>query len=517
MNFNLREIGSKLSTRGWITVGGAALIGVVFIYLLLSLASTPSTSTLVAGQSPTQTGKITQALSTAGIPYTLSNNGTAVSVDTSKEAQARVVLGGQGLLLGTGGDESLENYLGKTSLGESNFQQEQDNTSALEQQLDQSLESVNGINQAEVTLAIPDQTDDLFSGTTTQASAAVLLNTNDTLTGSSVKAIAQQVANTVPGLSINKVSVTDQNGDLLWPNSANAGTGTGSAITAKQAAEQAYDTQEASIANAFLASTLGPNKAVVQVNADLNTDQQTISAVNYGSPKKGVPLQQTSGNEKLKGTGTPTGGTAGNTPTQIASYAGTAGSGNSNYSNQTRTTTYGQDKAVSQTVKAPGTVQRQTIAVLVNSTVPATQIPTIQSAVQNVVGFRAGRDTISVGAAPFQKVTAATAGSSSSKLGDIKYVLVGVGALAFLFFMSRLLRKRETDDFAGRPTWLRELETPRPLSELEAQTQMVDLDGPTVVARLRAPVNVARQQVEELVDRDPERVASQLRQWMTED
>jgi flagellar biosynthesis/type III secretory pathway M-ring protein FliF/YscJ len=28
---------------------------------------------------------------------------------------------------------------------------------------------------------------------------------------------------------------------------------------------------------------------------------------------------------------------------------------------------------------------------------------------------------------------------------------------------------------------------------------------------------MARQQVEELVDRDPERVASQLRQWMTED
>jgi flagellar M-ring protein FliF len=515
MNFNLREIGSKLSTRGWITVGGAALIGVVFIYLLLSLASTPSMSTLVAGQSPTETGKITQALSTAGIPYTLSNNGTAVSVDTSKEAQARVVLGGQGLLLGSGASESLVNYLGKTSLGESNFQQEQDNTSAIEQQLDASLENVNGINQAEVTLAIPDQTDNLFSGTTTEASGAVLLNTNDTLTSSSVKAIAQEVANTVPGLNVNKVSITDQDGDLLWPNSANAGTGSGTAITAKQAAEQSYDTQEASIANAYLASTFGPNKALVQINADLNTNQQKVSSIKYGG--KNVPLQETIGNEKLKGTGAATGGTAGNTPTQIASYAGSNGSGNSNYSNQTRTVTNGASRIVSQSVVAPGTVNRQTIAVLVNSTVPATLIPTIQSAVQNAVGFRAGRDTISVGAAPFQKVTATTAGSSSSKLGDIKYVLVGVGALAFLFFMSRLLRKRETDDFAGRPTWLRELETPRPLSELEAQTQMVDLDGPTVVARLRAPVNVARQQVEELVDRDPERVASQLRQWMTED
>jgi flagellar M-ring protein FliF len=513
MNFNFREIGSKLSTRGWITVGGAALIGIVFVYLLLTLASTPSVTTLVAGQSPTEIGKVTEALSAAGIPYTLDNNGTAVSVDSSKEANARVVLDGQGLLLGSGGSSSLESYLGKTSLGESNFQQEQQNTSAIEQQLDQSLEGLNGINQAEVTLAIPDQTDNLFTGTTTQASAAVLLNTNDTLGASSVKAIAQQVANTVPGLNINKVSITDQDGDLLWPTSANAGTG--SSITAKQAAEQAYNTQEAAIANAYLASTFGPNKALVSISSDLNTDQQTLSSVTYG--KKIVPLQETTGNEKLKGTGATTGGTAGNTPTQIAAYAGSNGNSNSNYSNQTRTVVNGTDKTISRINKAPGTVNRQTIAVLVNSTVPATLIPTIQSAVQNAVGFRAGRDTISVGAAPFQKVTAAAAGSSSSKLGDVKYVLVGVGALAFLFFMSRLLRKRETDDFAGRPTWLRELETPRPLSELEAQTQMVDLDGPTVVARLRAPVNVARQQVEELVDRDPERVASQLRQWMTED
>jgi flagellar M-ring protein FliF len=512
MNFNFREISSKLSTRGWLTVGGAALIGVVFIYLLLSLASSPSLTTLVAGQTPTQTGKVTEALSTAGIPYTLENNGTAVSVDQSKESQARVVLGQQGLLLGSGASQSLEDDLGKTSLGESNFQQEQENTSALEQQLDQNIEQMNGINQAEVTLAIPDQTDNLFAGTATQPSAAVLLNTNDTLTSTNVKAIAQLVANTVTGLNVNKVAVTDQSGDLLWPSSGSNGAG-GSALTAKQAAQQAYDTQMASIANAYLASTIGPNKALVQVSADLNTNQQVISSVKYG--KNLVPLQQTSGNEKLKGTGATTGGAAGNTATQIPAYAGT-NNGNSNYSNQTKTVTNGADKAISREVVAPGKLNRQTIAVLVNSSVPATEIPTIQNAVQNAVGFVSGRDAISIGTAPFQKVSVATS-SSSSKLGDVKYVLVGVGALAFLFFMSRLLRKRETDDFAGRPTWLRELETPRPLSELEAQTQMVDLDGPSVIARLRPPVNVARQQVEELVDRDPERVASQLRQWMTED
>ena len=37
------------------------------------------------------------------------------------------------------------------------------------------------------------------------------------------------------------------------------------------------------------------------------------------------------------------------------------------------------------------------------------------------------------------------------------------------------------------------------------------------VAALRPPVNLAKRQVEDLVDRDPERVAAQLRSWMGEE
>jgi flagellar M-ring protein FliF len=515
MNFNLREIGSKLSTRGWITVGAATLVGILFIYILLTMASSPSYTTVIAGQSPAQTGKVTSALSGAGIPYQLSNNGTAVSVETAKESQARVVLDEQGLLLGSGASQSLESYLGKTSLGESNFQQEQQNTSALEQQLDQTIEGMNGINQAQVLLSVPDDTTDLFSGTTTQASASVLLNTNGSLGTSTVKAIAEAVADAVPTLSQSKVTVTDQNGDLLWPNGS--GTTTGSSLTAKQSAENAYDTQIADEADEMLATTLGPGKALVHINADLNANQQQIQSVKYG--KTGTPLSAKLSNESLNGTGATTGGTAGNTPTQIAAYAGTNGNGKSKYSNKSSNTSYGVNKTVSTSTIAPGKVNQQSISVLVNSTVPATDLPTIRAAVQNAVGFNKKRgDTISVGTLPFAKIPAAAAASSTTKtLGDVKYVLVGGGVLVFLLFMGRMLRRRETEDFAGKPTWLRELEMPRSLSELEAQTRMVDLDGPTMVQRLRAPVNVAKQQVEELVDRDPERVAQQIRQWMTED
>ena len=44
---------------------------------------------------------------------------------------------------------------------------------------------------------------------------------------------------------------------------------------------------------------------------------------------------------------------------------------------------------------------------------------------------------------------------------------IALGSLLFLAFVGRLLRRRERENFAGQPTWLRELESPRPLAALE--------------------------------------------------
>ena len=41
--------------------------------------------------------------------------------------------------------------------------------------------------------------------------------------------------------------------------------------------------------------------------------------------------------------------------------------------------------------------------------------------------------------------------------------------------------------------------------------------APVEIAQLRAPVNVAKKQVEDLVQREPDRVAMQVRAWMAED
>ena len=120
---------------------------------------------------------------------------------------------------------------------------------------------------------------------------------------------------------------------------------------------------------------------------------------------------------------------------------------------------------------APGAVNSQTVSVLVDKSVPASAIPAIKSAVAGAVGLSAKRgDTLSISQIAFAKPATIKASptSPSKMLGYAKYGVIGLGALLFLFFMRRNLKRREREVFGGQPTWLRELETPRPLAALAA-------------------------------------------------
>lgn len=481
MNINFRDILSRLSPRGWAAVGGSLVAAIIFIYVLVSLASSPSYTTLEAGINPVQTSKMTAALSTAGIPYQLQNNGTAIAVETSKEAQARVTLATAGLLSGAGSDATIEGNGSGTSssLGESNFQQQIGYQAQLESQTDQGIEQFSGINSAQVSIVLPDPSDELFSTSQTPPSASVILNDDGNLSAGTAKAIAQYVENAVPGLDLDKITITDQDGSLLWPQSANA---SGSGLLSKQQAQDAYDGEQDAAVNAMLASTLGPNKATVEINANLNTNKTTLDSVAYGPT--GTPLTTNESNEKLKGDGSAVGGTAGNGATSIPTYASPT-NGKTNYTNTTQQNTLGVNKKVTHTIVDPGAINNQSVAIVVNSTVPKASLAGIRKTVENAVGFQAKRgDSVSVTQIPFVKPVAAASTSSSSKLlGDVKWVAVGLGALAFLLFVSRMLRRRENEAF-GQPTWLRELETPRSLASLEAER--VD-DEQTRIPALRSP------------------------------
>jgi flagellar M-ring protein FliF len=507
------QLASRLTPRGWLMAGGAAVGAILFIYLFVHTVSQPSYTTLVSGVAPSQTGKMTSTLSAQGIGYELQSNGTAIAVQANQASKARVALAGANLLGNTQPGFSL---FEKQNLGESNFQQQVTYQRALQGQLAETIDSVQGVSGAQVELVLPTAQNQIFGENQSASSAAVLLSGTNSLAAGSVRGIAQLVSSSVPGLQLSKVTITGASGELLWPQAAGGAGGSGTEV---QEAEQRYDQSMEASLDAMLAQTLGPSKAQVLVYANMNVNQTTKESLEYG--KAGTPTQQSKDTETLTGTGAGAGGTTG---TANLTAAATGTSGKSNFKHETTTSTLGVSKTVTHSTIAPGTVESQHVSVLLDKSVPASALPAIREAVTNAAGIQTKRgDTISIGQVAFAKST--TAAAASSPLGDAKYALLGIGAVLFLFFTTRSLRKRERETI-DEPVWLRELDAPMRLSELERETSRRPTPalagvtppsgGGSAGGQRDSGGESIRQQVEQLVDNHPDRVAQQLRSWMQE-
>jgi flagellar M-ring protein FliF len=285
----------------------------------------------------------------------------------------------------------------------------------------------------------------------------------------------------------------------------------------KQALEARFDRQLESNLNALLVRTLGPGKGQVSVTADLNADKTSLEKLTYA--KKGVPLKTQKETEKLNGAGSTTGGTAG-TGANIPTYStGAAGGGaNSKYQRKSENTDFGVDKQVAHTEVAPGAINKLNVALLVDKSVSAADFAAVQKAVTSAAGIDTTRgDALQAAQVPFAKVaTPKTGPVPTSLMGPLKWVGIGFASLLFLFFMSRSLRKREGEQLAT-PAWLTDIEEPVSLAELEQKTQVLQTSGhPTITLPPRAP-DTNLQAIDQLMEREPERVAAQVKQWMAED
>jgi flagellar M-ring protein FliF len=496
-------------SKGILAVSTVAVLGVAF--LMLQLASSPSYQLLTSGLDPAQTGKITAALDAGGIAYELRNNGTALAVEKSQVGPARVALGSQGVSVG-GSNAGFELF-DKQKLGASERQQDVTYQRALEGEIANTINGVSGVANAQVQLVLPKA--DLFADTATPATAAVMLgNPADSLAPGAIAGIAQLVSSSVQGLKTDKVTITDSTGQILWPQGDGAG-GVGTGAT-KQAAEARFNSNMEARLNAMLASTLGPGKGQVQVTSDLNVDKVTKSDLVYAT--KGVPSEITNDIETLNGTGVKAGGPAGtgaNVPTYSQGTAG--GAGNSKYKHVVKGQKNALDKHVTQTEVAPGTINKLNVALVADASVPAATLTSLKASIAAAAGINATRgDVITAATLPFAKVAAPKTGPvPTSLIGPLKWVGIGLAALLFLFFMTRALKRREGEQLAG-PAWLTEIEEPVSLAELEERTQVIAPVEPTIILPPRAP-DANLRTLDQLMDREPERVAAQVKQWISED
>ena len=227
-------------------------------------------------------------------------------------------------------------------------------------------------------------------GTDKPPTAAVLLTLKpgETLSSLQVKGIVKLVAHSVSDLTPANVTLTDQNGVPLWTDNGTGDPGTDE--PSKKNAE--FSETEGKRLQSMLDSTFGPHKTVVTVNAELNFDQihkdETNHPVAPGQAAGTIVSTRTS-EEDYSGGGAPpaVGGIAGTgSNLNVPSYqTGGTSSGSGKY---TKTdTTENHETNVSHTITnvAPGAVRKESVAALIDTSVPAENIPKIKDIIASAI------------------------------------------------------------------------------------------------------------------------------------
>ena len=439
----LREWWEGLGRSNQMIAGGAAVASVIALIGFIAWAGTPEYVPLFSNLSAQDASAITEKLKEANVPYRLSSSGTAIEVPAQKRDEMRMKLVSENLpqessaTIGYG-------VLKEASIGQTSTLEGQTILRAHEGEIAKSILCLNQVAGAIVHIA-PGE-DSPFTTSKISASAAVVLTlkSGQQLDADNVRAVLRLVQMSYTGLTDDKITITDSHATLLHdPMHSN---GDASDIHKDETARSQAKSMEL---QSMMDHTIGPNKIQILANVELNPDRKTTEKTEV---TPGVVTEQKTETEKLQGSPdnalAPV-GVAANTgaiPTYDAKSAG--GSGVMTHDTASKTMTPTIEK--SNTVTAPGRIEKLTVSALVDTKVPADQLDGIKQALMTSIGATPGDATrlVTVTQVSFdhtaeeEAAKEAGAARSSENLTRLLTSLVPLALMALsLFLLYRALRK----------------------------------------------------------------------------
>jgi flagellar M-ring protein FliF len=504
-----------------------AVIGTVALllagFLVFRWVAAPSYAPLYSGLSGEDASAVVDELDKEGVKYQLTNGGTTIMVPQGEVYGARVALSGKGLPAssGDGGYSLLDN----SSLSTSEFKEQTDFKRAMEGELAKTIEAINGVDTAIVHLALPPK--QVFTDEQDPATASVLIKTRvgTTLSDEQVQAVVHLVASSIDGLDPKNVTVTDSSGKVL---TLQDDTAAGAASTRLQQVNEFQDQMQGRIQR-VLDTVVGAGHSTVSLTADLDFDQATTKTKRYVYDKGVPPLSQTEKTEKYNGTGGGVNSAAGGVVGPDGQMDTTAtGSGPSTYENGTKT----QDNAVGSTeeqrVAAPGAVKSLHVGVVLDAaSVGTVQPQDIRNVIAAATGIDTTRgDTIDVSNMPFDHSAQDTAAkelaqeeaASASARRMTLYRNLGIGGVVALVLLLVWLRSRRRAKARAEAT---SYVVEQLRADALARAEVQEVPAAQLLGELEStpppnPADEIREELNALVERQPDDVAALLRGWLVE-
>lgn len=531
---NLKALGGrKLAALAMTFALVVGLVSLAAYYL-----SRPTFEILYAGLDREDVSRIGAVLKSTGIVFDINPEGNAVSVPYGQTAQARMLLAERGLPQSANAGYELFDKVG--ALGLTSFMQEVTRVRALEGELARTIQLIRGVKAARVHIVMPDEGS--FRRPKQPPSASVVIRTEGPDDSSAAQAIRHLVASSLPGMTVDQVTVLNTDGMIL---SSSDGDAADAAPVKTLTLEKnlAKDIQE-NIRRTLTPYLRLPNFQV-SVRARVNTDRKQTNETIY-DPESRVErsvrtVKETSQSQNSTNAQTTT--VQQNIP-QAPPPSADGKQSSDEAKKSEELTNYELSSKTVTTVSGGYNIEHISVAVLINrsafvepnaKTSPQPeaverQIKEIEQLVSSAAGLKKERgDSLKVTAVDFlldeHEISPVESpgfvAMLGSHLGAILNALtaLGIAALVVIFGLAPARRALLAERVEERrePPPLIGISDPAPLDTVGGEASAPLLSAPNhglIESAAESAKEVARPKLEQLIERDDAHAAAVMKQWM---
>ncbi len=336
-------LGQMTASQAMLLLGVVAG-SVVGIVLVVGWLNSVTYSRLYSDLSENEAGEVVAYLNEQRIPYQLSQGGRTVEVPSESVYKTRISLATEGLPQSGNVGYSI---FDQNNLGMTDFLQKLNFRRALEGELTRTIMQLDEVQAARVHIAMPKER--LFKEDRKEATASVVLKLkgSGTLSRRQVNGITHLMASSVEGLTPDHIAVIDYNGNLLSSGQERdpvAGLSASQLDVRKQVETYLQDK-----AQSMMDDVLGTGKSVIRLTADLNFQQIERTPENFDPNTPSIRSE-----ERISSNST------------LMDRPDEAAESNEENKSETVITNYELNKSVEHIINALGTIDRLSVAVMVD-------------------------------------------------------------------------------------------------------------------------------------------------------
>lgn len=506
-----KEIWTGLSLNQKVLLGGALLLIVAALVVSSKSVFRTNYEPLFTDLDVKDAAAIAAQLDELNIDYVLEDAGATIMVPAELKYKTRLQLASAGLPQGAVGFEIFN----QTSFGETETDKRVKYQVALQGELTKTIQSLDKVEAAKVNLVIPKQS--LYIDDQQLATASVLIKNkpNTRMETREIQGIVHLVANSVEGLKPENVTVVDTNGNILSSGLPGNDYQTNAIelTQAQLALQRQYEREIQASVQSMLEHVLGSGKAVVRVSAELNFDEKE-SRMEIYSPLQDkktpatFPRSESRLDEVTESTGQTDTGAPG-TDTNIPTYQQTNPATETSSSERSeRIINWEIDKEEILQKYAPGAVKRLTVAVIIDQELDNRQKDDIQQMVETAVGIDRNdpeqlNRNVAVTGMRFSQIPEET--ETKPLLPLYVWIALVVLGIAVVILAIRMIARRRAGE-----------EEPQFEALVDEEFRLQDLLDKELSPQDKEK-KLIREEVEKLVDTNPEDAANLIRTWLLEE